>query len=177
LAAPDEDSFVNQLLGGLGTYPPYFLRLRDVNRAGPPVFGPGEPLLSSLRPEDVRRFLAAGTWAVDARPVDAYARGHVPGTVSIALRPQFASGLGWVVPFGAPLAFVVDDDVNVGQLVRQARNVGYDQRLGVLAGGVDGWLSAGYDLDASTTSTVGDGGDRFAAVFARATWRDRSLSA
>ncbi len=28
LAAPDEDAFVKQLLDGLGTYPPYFLRLR-----------------------------------------------------------------------------------------------------------------------------------------------------
>src|SRR6266567_357594 len=32
LAAPDEDGFVKLLVGGLGTFPPYFLRLRAVNR-------------------------------------------------------------------------------------------------------------------------------------------------
>ena len=49
LAAPDEDAFVKQLLDGLGTYPPYFLRLRDVNRAGPRLYGPATPLLPLLR--------------------------------------------------------------------------------------------------------------------------------
>src|SRR5207237_8382487 len=39
LAAADEDTFVARLLGGLGTYPPYFLRLQDVNRRGPRVYG------------------------------------------------------------------------------------------------------------------------------------------
>ena len=146
LSAPDEDAFLRQLLGGLGTYPPYFLRLRDLNRAGPQLYGPGEALLPALRPQDLRRLLAAGAWVVDARDVDAYARGHVPGSVSIALRPQFATWLGWVVPFGAAVVLVADDADDVAELVRQARNIGYDQLLGVLAGGVDGWGSAGYDL-------------------------------
>jgi glyoxylase-like metal-dependent hydrolase (beta-lactamase superfamily II) len=147
LGAPDEDAFVSRLLGGLGTYPPYFLRLRDINRAGPPLYGPGEAVLPALRPQDVRRLLGAGAWVVDARDVDAYARGHVPGSVSIVLRPQFASWLGWVVPFGEAVVVVVDDATDVAELVGQARNIGYDQLLGVLAGGVDGWASAGYDLE------------------------------
>jgi len=35
LGAPGEDAFVKMLLGGLGSYPPYFLRLREINRLGP----------------------------------------------------------------------------------------------------------------------------------------------
>ena len=35
LAAENEDAFVRQLLGGLGSFPPYFLRLAEVNRRGP----------------------------------------------------------------------------------------------------------------------------------------------
>jgi rhodanese-related sulfurtransferase len=95
----------------------------------------------------VRRLLAAGAWVVDARDVDAYARGHVPGSVSIAFRPQFASWLGWVVPFGEAVVLVVDVSADVAELVRQARNIGYDQLLGVLAGGIDGWGSAGYGVE------------------------------
>src|SRR5581483_1954395 len=89
LAAPNEDAFVKQLLGGLGTYPPYFLRLRDVNRAGPSLYGPGEPTLPVIHPVDVGRLQAAGAWIIDARPVAAFAAGHIPHSVSIALRPQF----------------------------------------------------------------------------------------
>ncbi|MFN2502962.1 MAG: rhodanese-like domain-containing protein [Acidimicrobiales bacterium] len=156
LAAPDEDAFVEQLLGGLGTFPSYFLRLRDVNRAGPQLYGPGEAVLPSLRAQDVRRLRDAGAWVVDTRPVDTYGRGHVPGSVSIALRPQFASWLGWVVPFGAPVVFVVDDDSHVAELARQAREVGYDQLLGVLGSGVEAWASAGYDLETTPLRPIED---------------------
>ena len=147
LAAPDEDSFVNELLGGLGTYPPYFLRLRDVNRAGPLLYGPGEPVLPRLRPDDLRRLQDGRAWVIDARPFDAHAGGHIAGSVSIALRPQFASWLGWMVPAGAPVVFLLDDRQDRADLVRQARNVGYEQLLGELAGGVDAWVAAGHELE------------------------------
>ena len=160
LAAPDEDSFVNQLLGGLGSYPPYFLRLRDVNRAGPHLYGPGQPSLPSVAAADVRRLQAAGAWVVDVRPVVDFASAHVPGSVSIALRPQFGSWLGWVVPAGVPVVFVIGAGQDVGDLVRQARNVGYEMLLGALAGGIDGWRAAGHEtatvplVDAASTSGV-----------------------
>src|SRR5262249_122838 len=48
LAAVDEDAFVKLLLDGLGTYPPYFLRLREVNRRGPLVHGAGPVNLALL---------------------------------------------------------------------------------------------------------------------------------
>ncbi|MEP6658594.1 MAG: rhodanese-like domain-containing protein, partial [Acidimicrobiales bacterium] len=154
LAAADEDSFVKQLLAGLGSYPPYFLRLREVNRAGPHLYGPGQPVLPRLRPDALRLLQAAGTWVIDARPVEAYARGHVPGSVSIALRPQFGSWLGWIVPDGAPVVFVLDAGQDRGDLIRQARNVGYEQLLGELDGGVDAWRAAGSELGAIPLAPV-----------------------
>ena len=144
LAAPDEDAFVKQLLGGLGTYPPYFLRMREVNRRGAPLYGPGEPVLPKVRAVDLARLQANGAWIVDVRSVDAFARAHVPGSISIVLRPQLGSWLGWVVPAGAPLLFVVDQAQDRADLVRQARNVGYEQVLGELDGGMDGWTAAGF---------------------------------
>jgi hydroxyacylglutathione hydrolase len=143
LAAPQEDAFVKQLLGGLGTYPPYFLRLREVNRRGPALYGPGLPVLPTLQVQDVARLRAAGAWVIDVRPLDAFGRGHVPGSVSIALRPQFASWLGWVVPDGVPVVFVLDADQDRAELVGQARNIGYETILGELEGGFDAWRSAG----------------------------------
>ena len=143
LAAPDEDAFVKQLLGGLGSYPPYFLRLRDVNRRGATLYGPGRPVLPAVTVGDVARLQAAGAWVIDVRPVDAFSRGHVPGSVSIALRPQFATWLGWIAPDGVPLVFVLEADQDRSELVRQARNIGYETILGELEGGVDAWRSAG----------------------------------
>jgi hydroxyacylglutathione hydrolase len=154
LAAADEDAFVDLLLGGLGTYPPYFRRLRDVNRAGPQLYGPGRPVLPTVTVDHVVRLQRGGSAIVDARPVDAYARGHLPGSVSIVLRPQFASWLGWVIPADTPVVFVVGADQDRADLVRQARNIGYDQILGELDGGVEGWAAAGHDLEATPLSVV-----------------------
>ena len=154
LAAPDEDAFVSQLLAGLGTYPPYFLRLRERNRRGPQVYGPAEPVLPTLRPDDVARLQASGAWIIDVRPIDAFGRGHLPGSVSIELRPQFASWLGWVVPEGEPIVFVLGDDQDRGELVRQARNIGYETLFGELEGGLDAWRLTGRDLESIPVERV-----------------------
>jgi hydroxyacylglutathione hydrolase len=147
LAAPDEDAFVKQLLAGLGSYPPYFLRLRDVNRAGPHLYGPAQPALPSLRAVDVARLSGGGAWIVDTRPVPAFASGHIPGSVSIALRPQFATWLGWVLPSDAPIVVVLEAGQDRAELVRQARNVGSETLLGELDGGIDTWTEAGEALE------------------------------
>ena len=143
LAAPDEDAFVKLLVGGLGSYPRYFLRLRETNRRGPRVYGATPPPLAPLPPAQVRRLVAGGAELVDARPIAAFAAGHVPGALSIPLRPSFATWLGWLVPDDRPLLVVVDPDQDRGDLVRQARKVGYEQLAGELDGGMAAWQAAG----------------------------------
>ena len=142
LAAPDEDAFVAQLLASLGSYPPYFLRLRDRNRVGPELLGADWRVLPLLPTDQVRRHLAGGGVLVDARPITAFAAGHIPGALSIALRPAFASWLGWLVDDTRPLVFVLDDDQDRGELARQCRTIGYDHLVGELAGGMGAWQAA-----------------------------------
>jgi hydroxyacylglutathione hydrolase len=156
LAAPDEDAFVKALLAGLGSYPPYFLRLRDVNRAGPRLYGPAEPALAPLRAVDVARLVRGGASVVDARPIAAFAAGHIPGAISIALRPQFATWLGWTLPAGAPVVVVLEDGQDRVDLVRQARNVGCETLLGELDGGIDAWTAAGQRLSTMPVAKVAD---------------------
>jgi glyoxylase-like metal-dependent hydrolase (beta-lactamase superfamily II)/rhodanese-related sulfurtransferase len=147
LAAGDEDEFVRRLLDSLGTYPPYFLRLRDVNRAGPLLHGPAEPLLPLLEADIVEQLVGGGTWLVDARPVAAYAVGHVPGSVANTLRTQFGTWLGWLAPADAAFVFVLDAGQDRADLVRQTRNVGFEQILGELRGGIEVWAASGRRLD------------------------------
>src|SRR6266851_4167816 len=139
LAADSEDAFVTALLAGLGTYPPYFRRLREVNRRGPAVYGPELPQLPALTADEVRRLLAAGASLIDARPVAAFAAGHIPGALSIPLRDAFATWLGWLAEPGQPLVFVLDDTQDGAGLVRQALKIGYENLAGELAGGMSAW--------------------------------------
>jgi hydroxyacylglutathione hydrolase len=143
LAAPDEDAFVVQLLASFSTYPPYFLRLRDRNRIGPELLGRDWRVLPMLSTDQVRAQLAGGGVLVDARPVAAFAAGHIPGALSIALRPQLASWLGWLLDDTRPLVFVLDEDQDRGELARQCRTIGYDHLAGELAGGMAAWRAAG----------------------------------
>ena len=152
LAAPDEDTFVALLLDGYGSYPPYFLRLRERNRLGPDVLGSPFPPLPALPVDDVRRSVADGAVLVDARPVEAWAAGHVPGAMAIPLRPQFGSWLGWLAPDDRPLIFLLEPGQDAADLVRQARTIGYDRLAGAVAGGIDAWRAAGFGV--ATTELV-----------------------
>ena len=138
LLAADEDSFVARLTGSLGSYPAYFARLAEVNRRGPVVLA-GEPVLPGLTADAVSALLADGAQVVDVRPAADYAAGHVPGAISIPLRDQFASWLGWLLPDDVPLVFVVNDDQDLGEIVWQAYKIGYERLAGLLAGGMAAW--------------------------------------
>ena len=146
LRAGSEDLFVRALLDSLGTFPPYFLRLGEINRRGPTlVEGDGLPPLSA---EQVARLRAGGAEVVDVRPVQDFAAGHVPGSVSIPLRPAFATWLGWLVEADRPLVVVRNPDQDPAEILWQARKIGYDRIIGELDGGLVSWTAAGEATDA-----------------------------
>ena len=143
LGAPSEDAFVASLLAGLGTYPPYFSRLREVNRRGPAVYGPEPPTLARLDSGQVRSLADDGAAVVDVRPIAAFAAGHIPGSLSIPLRDHFATWLGWLVAAGRPVVVVLDPFQGRAEVVRQAYKIGYEHLAGELAGGMVAWHAAG----------------------------------
>lgn len=147
---PDEETFVERLLAGFGTYPPYFLELRDVNRDGPAVVGREPVPLTELTPAQVEEAVGGGAEVVDVRSVDAFADGHVPGSVSNPWRPQFATWLGWLIPRTTPIIFVTDRATPLQDLMWAALKVGFENLSGMLAGGVESWEEAGFPLSRLT---------------------------
>ena len=141
-----EEAFVHSFLNGLGTYPPYFLRLRSVNQRGTRLYGVKPPELARLSIDEFRGQLAAGAIVIDVRPFLDFARGHIPGALSIALRPAFASWLGWIVPAERPLVFVRAPGQDGRDLVEQCLKIGYENLVGELEGGIDAWRAAGLPV-------------------------------
>lgn len=141
LRAPDEDTFVRLLLGTIGSYPPYFDRLGEVNRRGPQVLG--EPVLPALDPKTVAGLVGEGAEIVDVRPVTEFAGAHPRGAVSIPLRPVFASWLGWLAPHDRPLVVLRDEGQDADEILWQALKIGYDTIVGEIAGGLEAWREAG----------------------------------
>ncbi len=146
LAAPDEDAFARQLLGGLGSYPAYFGRLAEVNRRGPALVT-AAPGLAPLTTAAVRFLLGEGGYVVDVRPIAAFAAGHIPGAISIALREQFATWLGWLLPGDAPLAFVLGPGQDPAEVAWQALKIGYERLAGQLEVGIAAWQADGGPLE------------------------------
>src|SRR5262245_23754786 len=151
LAAPDEDMFVGLLTGGLGTYPAYFARLSELNRYGPEITSP--PALAQLDSEHVRRLLADGAYLLDVRPAADYAAAHVPDSVAIPLRAQYATWLGWLIPADVPIVIIRNPGQDPADILWPALNIGHNTILGELAGGVAAWTADGAEL--ATTRLVG----------------------
>jgi hydroxyacylglutathione hydrolase len=143
LAAPDEDAFVRQLVASVGAYPAYFNRLTELNRRGPAIVT-ATPQLPALTAGQVNALLADGGSVVDVRPAADFAAGHIQGAVSIPLRDQFATWLGWLLPDTAPIAFVIGDAQDVSEIICQAYKIGYERLAGRLEGGMAAWLADGH---------------------------------
>jgi hydroxyacylglutathione hydrolase len=141
LAAPDEDNFVEQLLAGFGSFPTYFSRLPEVNRLGPRLYRT-LPSLDRVGVARVRELITEGAVLVDVRPIEDFAAGHIPGALSIELRPVFASWLGWLVDPDQPLVFVLGPEQERSELVRQCLSVGYEHLAGELDGDMTAWRAA-----------------------------------
>ncbi|MEU7812536.1 rhodanese-like domain-containing protein [Pseudonocardia sp. NPDC049154] len=142
----EEQDFVEALLGSLGSYPAYFRRLGAINRQGPAVLDTERAgTLTALSASAVRRRRAEGATLVDVRPVTQYAAAHIPGSLSNALRAQFATWLGWVVPPGRDIVVVRNPDQDPADIAWPALNIGVERIVGELAGGLDAWIAAGYD--------------------------------
>jgi hydroxyacylglutathione hydrolase len=141
----DEDRFVERLLAGFGSFPTYFAVLPELNRRGPRRYAE-LPRLDRLDVETAARHVDTGALIVDVRPMAEFATGHVPGSMSNALRPVFASWLGWLTELDRPILIVAGDSQNREDIVRQSLDIGHENIVGELDGGIDAWRSAGRQI-------------------------------
>ncbi len=152
-----KDAFRDQLLDGLGLYPAYYSQMAAINRRGPRVLRGYRPP-PALTPDGLEAASAAagGATIVDGRGRDAFAAGHIPGSLNIELNESFASYVGWLVPFGHPIALVLPDpaDQALEEATTQLLRIGYERVLGWLEGGVEAWAAAGRELASYPITTM-----------------------
>jgi glyoxylase-like metal-dependent hydrolase (beta-lactamase superfamily II) len=158
LGAPDEDTFVELLLGSLGGFPPYFRQLAEVNRRGPaPLATAGVP---ALPPAEVVRWQSRGAEVVDVRPVRDFGAAHVPASISVPLRPAFATWLGWLVERDRSVVLVRGPGQDLDEVRWQAAKIGHDHVVGELAGGLDAWRAEGRPTGSIGVVGPGSAGHR-----------------
>lgn len=132
-----EQEWVADLLEGLDAWPAYYAHMGPANAAGP-----GAPDLSAPEPADaatLRRRIEAGEWVVDLRNRVAFAAGHVPGTFNAGLDGQFATYLGWIIPWGTPLTLLGNTPEEVADAQRELVRIGIDRVEGAATGRPQDW--------------------------------------
>ena len=120
----NRERFVTDLVAGFGPIPRYYPRTAPLNRAGA-----GRAL-----PRPARRVTAAevtdavlgGAWVVDLRRRASFSDGHLPGTVSVEYGTQFATYVGWLVPWEDDLVLLCDRPDDIEAALRDLAAIGID---------------------------------------------------
>ena len=133
----DEEDYVAEIVAGLDAYPAYYVHMGPANSDGP-----AEADLSTPRQADkaeLRRRLEAGEWLVDLRTRTAFAAGHVPGTFNFGLDGQFATYLGWLIPWGTPVTLLGESQEQVADAQRELVRIGIDSPAAAATGSPRDW--------------------------------------
>ena len=151
----DEETYVRELLAGLGAYPAYYAHMAPANSAGP-----SEPDLSppgNANPAELLRRIEAGEWVVDLRSRTVFAAGHVPGSLNFGLDGSFATYLGWLIEWGTPLTLLGETAADVARAQRELVRIGIDRPAAAAAGKPADWVAGtGRELAAFPTATFAD---------------------
>lgn len=127
LAIRDEEEFLQWFPSTFHAVPSYFLRMRPINQAGPKLrhnITPPPP----LTPEEFDS-LRSSAVVVDVRTLPEYSAGHIHGSVSNTFRGVYPTWLGWLVPEGANILFVLGE-APLAQVIDESELMGHEGFVG-----------------------------------------------
>jgi len=148
----DEKVYTAELLDALDAWPAYYAHMGPANVAGPSAAD-----LSAPEPADaaaLRVRLEAGEWVVDLRTRTAFAAGFVPGTFNFGIDGQFATYLGWLIPWGSPITLLGETPEQVAEAQRELVRIGIDRPAAAATGSPQDWSDR--PLDSFNRATFAD---------------------
>jgi hydroxyacylglutathione hydrolase len=156
------EEFISQLTSNLPARPEYFLQDAEINRGGAPSLSE-LPELKAISAAELKAMLEDGVLALDVRPGELFAAGHVPGSVNIPLSGQFASWAASVLGLSSRPVLIADTPEQLSEARLRLARVGIEAERGYLDGGVAGWKRAGFDLANLREITVQELQDQLSA--------------
>jgi len=157
------EEFVREVTDGLLPPPGYFPDNVRMNKEG--YASIDTVLQNGMQPLSPSRFeaLANETHALmlDTRSPLAYAEEHIPNTVNIGIDGTFAPWAGALIPGVATPILLIATAGREQEVITRLARVGYDNVIGYLADGMEGWKSAGKETASIPTITADAFADRY----------------
>ena len=145
LQIKSREEFIKQLTSNLPTRPEYFLQDAEINRTGAAALS-DLPALPAIEPAELKTLLEEGGIALDVRPGEQFAAGHVPGSVNIAFSGQFASWAGALLGLAARPVLIAESPEAVSEARMRLARIGLEDARGYLHGGIEAWSQAGLPV-------------------------------
>lgn len=144
-----EDEFVKSVLTGLTTPPGNFPANVLMNINGYESLD--HVLAKAKQPLQPKEFEAIATetraLVLDTKSAADFASGFIPNSINIGLDGNFAMWVGEMVKdIRQEILLVTEEGKEEESMVRLSR-IGYDNTIGYLAGGIQAWKAAGFELD------------------------------
>jgi glyoxylase-like metal-dependent hydrolase (beta-lactamase superfamily II)/rhodanese-related sulfurtransferase len=153
LQIKSRDEFIRQMTSNLPARPDYVLEDAAINRAGATPLTE-LPQLNPISASELNTMLEHRAVALDVRPNDQFAAGHVPGSINIALSGQFASWAGAMLGLSARPVLIAETSEQLDEARLRLARVGIEDVAGYLDSGPAGWLQAGFALQPLPQITV-----------------------
>ena len=141
-----KEDFIAAVTDGLLPPPDYFGANVHLNKKGYTFFE--DVKLRGLQPLTVSNVEKSAKDAIvlDTRDSGAYAEGHIPGSLNIGIKGDFAPWVGAIIgDVNQSIVLVTDPGLEEEVITRLSR-VGFDSILGYLSGGIQAWEQAGHTL-------------------------------
>lgn len=117
----DEDAFVREVLSGQPDPPPYFARMKRLNKSGPPM----RTKAPRLERGPIHEAGGDAFW-LDIRSMEAFQESHVTGCLNIPLGRPFAKYAGWFVPYERPVHLISASQEDAEEAARSLSFIGID---------------------------------------------------
>lgn len=146
------EEFIKLMTSDLPEAPSYFSMDAEINRRGAGMLA--EITAPPLTAQEVNKRMQQGAVVLDVRESTSFANGHLPGSLNIGLKGNYASWSGSLIKPSDSLILVGDGKDEIDEAVTRLARVGLENVAGYLDGGILAWHSAGLELETTPQISV-----------------------
>lgn len=136
-----EGAWTADLMEDMPKAPPYFSRMKKINKEGPDLLRSHCPI-AHIPPKAVR-----SGQILDLRNIEDFAKECIPGSINIAFGENFSYWAPWILSYEESIYLVTDESIPLQEAISALQLVGLDSIVGAIDQGIAGWKAENLPTD------------------------------